>query len=90
MESQQGGERGGRKAERRRLEMSFFIVMVTLTLKDGGINMSRASSRKHSQESKRDLLCVREIHNVYCIIPSALYRIQFHFLYSAVTGGKAF
>ncbi len=53
--------------------ISCFIVEVMLTLKDRRINMSRASD---GPKSKRIPFTLSKIHNAYCIIPSALCRIQ--------------
>lgn len=59
-----------------------------LMLKDREINMSGASKSKNKQKSKRDLFNVRKIHNAYCIIASALCKIQLQFSYLAMTGSK--
>ena len=47
MESQQGGEE----------QMAFFIVKVMLTLKDRGIDMSRAPRSKQPEIKERPLQC---------------------------------
>lgn len=76
-------EEKSQKAFQRQKEtkMLYFKVEVMLTSVDRGINMSRASDSKHCQKSKREVFNMRKIHNAYCIIPSALCKIQLQFSY---------
>lgn len=82
----ESGEKSQKAFQRQKeTKMLYIKVEVMLTLVDRGINMSRASDSKHCQKSKRDLFNMRKIHNAYCIIPSALCKIQ---LQLTVTGSK--